>query len=71
MPFPYVFPFKFDEFIKRFVEFGNVDDTLKFYGMDDSLMCNNVEDSLKLTTITDTVLFDDKEDAIKFTEVRI
>ena len=71
MPFPYIFPFKFDEFLRRFVSIENIDDTLEFYGTDDSLMCTNIEDNLSFIMTEDSLAFKDVKDMIAFTEVTI
>ena len=52
-PFPYTFPFKFEDFLGRYIDFANIDDLLEFGNIDDSLLITNIPDTLCFTEVTE------------------
>jgi len=51
MPFPHIFPFKFDEFRERWAKFTNIDDGLIFRIKADSLSIKDTLDTLTFTRV--------------------
>jgi len=49
--FPLTFPWKFTEFDKRFVEFEDIEDALKFNTSKDSLAFADAKDTIKFTEV--------------------
>ena len=49
--FPLIFPFKFTEFLERFVKFVDIMDSLRMANTVDSLGFSNVEDTIRFTEV--------------------
>ena len=49
--FPLVFPFKFTEFLERFVKFEDIKDSLAFTSIVDSIAFRNIEDTITFTEV--------------------
>jgi len=69
MPFPYIFPFKFDDFMERWATIINIEDTLGFCEVDDSILITNIEDGLTFGKAIDSLAFNTIPDTIQFTEI--
>lgn len=52
MPFPYKFPFKFDDFLERWAKFKDIKDSLSFSTVGDSMAFSSIADTLQFTEVT-------------------
>ena len=51
MPFPWVFPYTFRDFFRRWITFTDIEDTTTFSEVKDGLMFKEAEDTITFTEV--------------------